>query len=70
MINVILILAGLLILNSLLDYWHMRWQRRVVKEFAEKFPGRCFICSFAQAFGQQPEPHVCIEWHKESKETE
>jgi len=53
-----------------------RWARRTVEDFAQRFPGRCFVCSYHR-FGLQEgcvrgpvKPHDCIEgktWKKPSK---
>lgn len=42
--------------------------KKIVKEFSEIFPGKCFICSYHR-FGyehgmtnkRKPEPHDCID---------
>jgi len=53
----------------LIEIWHRRAAERRMRDFAERFPGKCLICSYhrwgiSQGFekpGSKPELHQCTE---------
>lgn len=58
---IILILLFLRLFYIGLDDMHTRWLRRMMFDYSERFPGRCFICGVARAVHTTPDPHDCIE---------